>query len=353
MIPRLPFVEEFHTFRMNTLTIPLCDDFHVHVRQDDMMKAVVPYLAAGGMSRVLVMPNTTPPITSTAQALAYKEELEAVDPNITYLMTMYLHPDITVEEVHKAADAGIVGIKSYPRGVTTNSDAGIEDYSLYYPLFEAMQERGLVLELHGEIPSDHERDICVLNAEEYFLSHLKQLYTDFPYLRIVLEHITTAAAVAAIREAPETVGATVTAHHLELTVDDWAGQNHNFCKPVAKYPHDRAALREIVAEGHPRVFLGSDSAPHPRNAKEAACGCAGVFTSPLLAAYVADTLESLGCLDRMRSFACEFGADFYGLPRNEGTLTLSKQTCTVPASYGDVVPFRASQKLSWSLCPHS
>jgi dihydroorotase len=188
-----------------------------------------------------------PPITTTDMALAYKKELQSLDASIEYLMTLYLSPNLTPDEVRKASAAGIVGVKSYPRGVTTNSAQGIEDYRVYYPVFKTMEECGVVLNLHGEVPSAD--DVCVMNAEERFLEHLRQLHADFPRLKIVLEHATTRAAVAMVKSLGDTVACTITPHHLLLTVDDWAGKPLNFCKPVAKYPTDRQALRDIVLEG--------------------------------------------------------------------------------------------------------
>jgi dihydroorotase len=333
----------------DTLTLPAADDLHVHLRQGDLARLVAPAVRAGGAGRVLVMPNLKPPVTSTERAVAYRRELEALAPGVRFLMTLYLSPDLTADEVRRAAAAGIVAVKSYPRGVTTNSDGGIESYENYHHIFAAMQDAGLVLCLHGEVPSDHERGICVLNAEERFLDHLRSLHRAFPRLRIVLEHVTTAAAVDCVRSLGDTVAATITVHHLDLTVDHWAGRNHNFCKPVAKYPSDRAALRAVLREGHPRFFLGSDSAPHPRHDKENACACAGVYTQPLLLAYLADACDRFGCLERLEAFACRHGAAFYGLPPATGTVTLERRPCTVPLAYGPVVPFRAGETLAWSV----
>jgi dihydroorotase len=201
-------------------------------------------------------------------ALAYKKELEAIDSNVEYLMTLYLSPELTPDEIRKAAKAGIAGVKSYPRGVTTNSEGGIESYEAYYPVFEAMQEVDMVLNLHGEVPSDaatvccflpasgmkmtltlNRQNTCVINAEPAFLPHLRSLHSRFPRLRIVLEHATTRAAVECVKSLGDSVACTITAHHLALTVDDWAGQSWNFCKPVAKFPDDRQALRDVIAEG--------------------------------------------------------------------------------------------------------
>ncbi len=333
----------------DTLTLPLADDFHVHLRQDAMMQAVAPLVRVGGVGRCVVMPNTTPPIATAGDARRYRSELQALAPNVELLMTLYLLPELTPQSISAAAEAGVFGVKCYPRGVTTNSDSGVEDLGAYDEVFAAMEAEGLALLIHGEVPSNADKDICVLNAEECFLPELEKLHARFPKLRIVLEHVTTASAVECVRGLGDTVAATVTAHHLDLTVDDWAGQNHNFCKPVAKYPHDRDALRETICEGHPRFFLGSDSAPHPRSAKEAACGCAGVFTSPLLLPYLADCFERLGCLDHLAEFTSSFGRAFHGLSALEGSVTLERQAAEVPAAYGDVVPYRAGQTLAWRI----
>ncbi|CCO26580.1 dihydroorotase [Rhizoctonia solani AG-1 IB] len=288
------------------LQVPSPADFHVHLRQGSMSALVTPHVALGGFKLAYVMPNTKPPITSTEQALAYKQKLEAIDPQTEYMMTLYLSPELTPDEINKAKAAGIAGVKSYPRGVTTNSDSGIESYDVYYPVFEAMQEVDMVLNLHGEIPSEARTNTCVLNAEPQFLPHLRKIHAAFPRLRIVLEHATTRAAVECVKELGNTVACSITAHHLALTVDDWAGQSWHFCKPVAKYPDDREALREIVKEGHPRFFLGSDSAPHPPSSKSNAgpdspCA-AGVYTSPILLPLVAHLLESFGALDKLNDF---------------------------------------------------
>ncbi|KAJ1981217.1 dihydroorotase [Dimargaris xerosporica] len=296
------------------LALPYASDMHVHLRQGILMEGVTPTIRSGGVDTVFVMPNLIPPIKTTDQALAYKAQLLEQAPDVTFLMSLYLSPELTPEEIHKAAKAGIVGVKSYPRGVTTNSESGIESYTAYYPVFKAMEEVGMVLNLHGEVPSDPSKDICILNAEAKFLAHLKELHTAFPKLRIVLEHATTKEAVDMVKSLGSTVGCTITVHHLQLVIDNWAGYHHHFCKPVAKFPHDRDALRAVIKEGHPRFFLGSDSAPHPRSAKEKPVSCAGVFTTPLVMPYLATILESFGALDKLRGFACDFGRRFYQLP---------------------------------------
>ncbi|EGF80916.1 hypothetical protein BATDEDRAFT_87985 [Batrachochytrium dendrobatidis JAM81] len=345
-----------------SITLPLLDDFHVHLRQDALMRTVTPLIESGGCKLAYVMPNLKPPIKTTEEALCYKEQLQQLSPNTEFFMTLYLNPDLTPTEIHKAAKAGIKGVKSYPRGVTTNSDSGIESYTVYYEVFRAMEEAGMVLNLHGEVPSDPSNDICVLNAEERFLKHLAQLHADFPRLKIVLEHATTKAAVDMVKSLGPTVGCTITVHHLQLLVDDWAGQCHHFCKPVAKFPHDRDALRQVVSQGHPRFFLGTDSAPHPRHTKEnTATAAAGVFVTPFVMPYLATILDSFGALDRLEGFACQFGRAFYGIPNKDAstkqaTLVKCDSGLSIPQEIGfmdddgverSVVPFWANKTLTW------
>ncbi|KAJ6539067.1 Dihydroorotase [Mycena capillaripes] len=346
---------------MAEIIVPSPADFHVHLRQGKMATLVTPHVRKGGFALAYVMPNLKPPVTTTAQALAYKAELEVIDPTVEYLMTLYLSPDLTPDEIVKAKAAGIVGVKSYPRGVTTNSDGGIESYEVYYPVFEAMQRVDMVLNLHGEVPSDPTTNTHILNAEPQFLPHLHSLHKAFPRLRIVLEHATTRAAVSAVKECGPTVACTITAHHLALTVDDWAGQAFNFCKPVAKFPDDREALREVIREGHPRFFLGSDSAPHPIHSKSTSTptqGCAaGVYTSPVLLPLVAHLLESFDALDKLEGFVSTFGRRFYH--RNLKTADVQSVVLrktgaqVVEEKYGagedSVVPFWAGKEISWKI----
>ncbi|KXS10734.1 Dihydroorotase [Gonapodya prolifera JEL478] len=346
---------------MSSITTPLLDDFHIHLRQGSLMGLVTPMVRSSGVGLALVMPNLRPPITTTAQAISYKKDLEKLAPGVQFLMTLYLTPELTVDEVKKAKEAGVVGVKSYPRGVTTNSDSGIESYETYYPVFKAMEECGLALNLHGEIPSDHARGVTILNAEERFLHHLVKLHDDFPRLRIVLEHATTEAAVECVKSLGPTVGCSITVHHLDLVVDDWAGQNHHFCKPVAKLPSDRDALRQVVKEGHPRFFMGTDSAPHPRHTKETAHAHAGVFVTPHTAEYLASVLDSFGALNQLSRFACENGRAFYGLTLERdvsATLTMKKHPRAVEEEFEfvdddgvrrAVVPFWAGHTLAWQI----
>ncbi|EPS95345.1 hypothetical protein FOMPIDRAFT_1025828 [Fomitopsis schrenkii] len=343
-----------------SLAIAAPADFHVHLRQGEYAAFLAPHVRKGGFKLAYVMPNLRPPICNAEEALLYKAQLQTADPAAQYLMTLYLSPELTPDEIRKAKRAGIAGVKSYPRGVTTNSDGGIESYETYYPVFEAMEQEDMVLNLHGEVPSDASTNTCVLNAEPSFLPHLRKLHARFPHLRIVLEHATTRAAVECVKSLGNTVACTITAHHLALTVDDWAGQSWNFCKPVAKYPDDRQALRDVIKEGHPRFFLGSDSAPHPPATKSTASplhACAaGVYTSAILLPLVAHLLESFGALDRLEGFVSTNGRAFYGVP-----VTSSEDKVTIRRVSGKlieeqlvqgehcVVPFWAGKPIGWEI----
>ena len=247
---------------------------------------------------------------------------------VEFRMALYLVPELTPEEVELAfKTSGVTGVKSYPRGVTTNSAAGVESYDPYYPIFAKMEELGMTLHLHGEVP-----DVSVMLAEEMFLSKLEELHAAFPTLKIVLEHCSTEAAVECVKRLGPSVGATITAHHLDITIDDVVGCGHLFCKPVAKLPSDRTALQEVVRSGNPKFFLGSDSAPHPAHKKEAYTAAAGVYTSSHLCVYLADTFDRLGMMHRLENFACKFGAEYFGIPvrMDEKPITLVKKEIIVP-----------------------
>ncbi|KAG8754805.1 hypothetical protein FRC14_004630 [Serendipita sp. 396] len=343
---------------MTLLEIPGPADFHVHLRQGELCNLVTPHVRQGGFTLAYVMPNLTPPITSTEQALEYQARLQAIEPSVRFLMTLYLSPELTPHEIHKAKRAGIVGVKSYPRGVTTNSESGIESYIAYYPVFKAMEEEDMVLNLHGEIPSDPTTNTCVLNAERRFLKHLEALHRDFPRLRIVLEHATTKEAVETVKALGPTVACTITAHHLALTVDDWAGQSFNFCKPVAKYPEDREALRAVIKEGHPRFFLGSDSAPHQVGKKATATPdqpcAAGVYTAPVLLPLVAHLLDSFDALDNIVAFTSINGRRFYKVEEEQPfIMRIRKSPNTIFPSLTlkdeTVIPFWAGRQIDWGL----
>lgn len=340
---------------MRSIILPIAEDLHIHLRDGELLKFVAPLVKAGGAGRVLVMPNLKPYIENTEQALNYKEQLQLAEPDLEYLMTLYLNPNLTVTEIKKAAENGIIGIKSYPRGVTTNSENGLENYEIYYPIFAEMEKQNLVLNIHGEMPSNEAQNICIMNAEEHFLPNLERIHHNFPKLRIVLEHITSKAAVELIKKLGSTVAATITAHHLELTVDDWAGQNHNYCKPVAKYPIDRQALREVIKQGNSKFFLGSDSAPHLKSLKENACACAGVFSSSHLMAYLAEIFDKLNCLEHLENFSSRLGQNFYQLKPLNKYIKLINESNQIPNSFkvkslsDDLIPFWAGKNINWKV----
>lgn len=341
------------TMAATTIELPALADYHVHLRHGEMMNNVVPTIRRGGCNIAYVMPNLVPPITSVSQALSYKKELEALEPDVRFLMTLYLSPEITPEVIREAAEAGISGVKSYPKGATTNSQNGIESYEPFYPTFAAMEEHGLVLNLHGEVPpASAGGDITVMTAEHAFLPTLLDLSARFPKLRIVLEHCTTAAAIETVLRAGPNVAGTITAHHLFLTVDQWVDNPFSYCKPVAKLPSDRAALLKAATSGDPKFFLGSDSAPHPRAAKSGGKRiAAGVFTQPYILPYVATAFEKLGLLDKLENFACRYGRTFYGhedVGMNE-KVRLFKKTGTVEEEIGGVVPFMAGETMDWQV----
>jgi dihydroorotase len=334
---------------INNLILPRLDDLHVHLRQDEMLEWTASETYKGGAGRVLAMPNLKPPVITCEQALNYKSELQKVNSDLDYLMCLYLHESLTPEDLQKSKQNGINNLKMYPAGVTTNSQYGVDNIKSFYPLFEVMQSLDMIFNIHGEVPSNDSANICVLNAEISFLPILEQIHADFPKLRMILEHITTKEAVQFVSNANDRISATITVHHLDLTVDNWAGQNHNFCKPVAKYPVDRDALREVVKSGSHKFFLGSDSAPHKKETKETVCGCAGVYTASYLASYLADCFERLDCLDNLTNFATKFGADFYRLPYQKEMINLEKKPTVVASEINGVVPFRAGQTLNWTL----
>ncbi|ONH65790.1 Dihydroorotase [Cyberlindnera fabianii] len=313
--------------QFNTIDLGVTADFHVHLREGAMMELVTPTVREGGISIAYIMPNLVPPITTLDRVVEYKKKLQALAPKTTFLMTFYLSKELTPELIHEAAQKGAIsGVKCYPAGVTTNSSAGVDpnDFSAFYPIFEAMEQENIVLNLHGEKPSSDKEgeEIHVLNAEESFLPALRKLHNDFPNLKIVLEHCTTKAAIDIINDINKDVtsdsdfkvAASITAHHLSLTVDSWAGNPINFCKPVAKLPQDRRALVEAATSGKPYFFFGSDSAPHPLHAKSTHIGvCAGVFSQSKAIAYLAEVFDKVGELSKLKNFVNDFGKSFYGI----------------------------------------
>ncbi|CAK7897802.1 dihydroorotase [[Candida] anglica] len=344
-------------------------DMHVHLRDGPMMELVTPTVREGGISIAYIMPNLVPPITTIDRVVEYKNKLQALAPKTTFLMSFYLSRELTPELINEAAKIGAIqGVKCYPAGVTTNSDAGVDpnDFTPFYPIFEALEANDLVLNLHGEKPPSKNEDIHVLNAESKFLPALEKLHKDFPNLKIILEHCTSKDAIDTIEkinanlkdDEPVKVSATITAHHLSLTIDSWAGNPVNFCKPVAKLPHDQRALVDAATSGKRYFFFGSDSAPHPLSAKARHVGvCAGVYTQSHALSYLADAFEKVGKLENLKKFASDNGKSFYGIKDsdvvNQDKCVLVKKTTKVPEVFGKgeltVVPFRAGEEFNWQV----
>jgi dihydroorotase len=342
---------------MTRLTITRPDDWHLHLRDGDAMQAVLPFTAAR-FGRAIVMPNLNPPVTTTEQALAYRRRILAALPansRFMPLMTLYLTDETSAEEIIKAKRSGVVhGVKYYPAGATTNSASGVTDLSRCQKALEAMEEVNLPLLVHGEVTFT---EVDLFDREKIFLDRtLAPLLGRHPRLRVVLEHITTKEAVRFVRGTPARVAATVTAHHLLLNRNAmFSGgiRPHHYCLPVLKREEHRLALIEAATSGSPKFFLGTDSAPHARQAKEATCGCAGIFTAHAGIELYAEVFAAAGALDRLEGFASIHGPLFYGLPKNVDTITLVRETWPVPAEFpfgGDtLVPMRGGGTVSWRM----
>ena len=340
---------------MTTLTIRRPDDWHLHLRDGDALRAVLPHTAAQ-FARAIVMPNLKPPVTTTAQALAYKQRiLDALPSGSKFepLMTLYLTDRTDPTEVDEAKASGAIhGFKLYPAGATTNSDSGVTDIRKVDAVLARMAELGVVLQVHGEVTDPN---IDVFDREARFIGAVLEPVIDrYPKLRVVFEHITTRDAVEFVRKARAGVGATITPQHLLMNRNAlFTGgiRPHHYCLPVLKTEPDRRALLDAIASGDPRFFLGTDSAPHARHTKEAPCGCAGIYSAHAAIELYAEAFDAAGALDELNGFASEHGATFYGLPLNEGTVTLTKESWDVPASYrfgsDELVPLRAGEKILW------
>ncbi len=338
-----------------TLTRP--DDWHLHLRDGAVMRAVLPH-SASQFARAIIMPNLDPPITNTEQALAYRTRILEAIPNgsaFQPLMTVYLTDTTSPSEIVRAKESGhILAAKLYPAGATTNSNLGVTNIYKIYSVLEEMQKQGLILLLHGEV-TDPEIDI--FDREAVFIERvLTPVIRDFPTLRIVLEHITTQNAADYIREAPATVAATITAHHLlynRNAIFNGGIRPHNYCLPILKRECHRQGLIRAITSGNPKYFLGTDSAPHSRQRKETAYGCAGCYTAYAAMELYAEVFDASRALHQLESFASFNGPDFYGLPRNTGTITLYRKYTLSPDrfSFGidDLIPFRAGEKFEWQL----
>jgi dihydroorotase len=338
----------------STLTLTRPDDWHLHVRDGAALQTVVPHTAAQ-FGRAIIMPNLKPPVTTAELALAYKARIMAAVPQgvaFEPLMTLYLTDNLPPAEIVKAKAAGVVACKLYPAGATTNSDAGVTDLKKIYPTLEAMQKVGMLLLVHGEVTSS---DIDLFDREAAFIeTQLIPLRRDFPELKIVFEHITTKDAADYVMAADRFVGATLTAHHLlynRNAIFTGGIRPHYYCLPVLKRETHRVALLNAATSGNTRFFLGTDSAPHPAHLKEHASGCAGCYTAHAALEMYAEAFDSVGKLAQLEAFASFNGADFYGLPRNTGTITLKRESWTPPESFqfgeADLKPLRSGEALPW------
>jgi dihydroorotase len=340
-----------------TLTITRPDDWHLHLRDGDAMRDVLPDTAKR-FARAIVMPNLRPPVTTVDQAAAYRQRiLAALPPGMTFepLMTLYLTDNTSPEEIAKAKASGIVhGVKLYPAGATTNSDSGVSDIAKCYATLAEMEKQGMPLLVHAEVTDP---DVDVFDREAVFIKrHMIPLTQRFPSLKIVFEHITTKDAADFVSSASANIGATITAHHLLMNRNAmFAGgiRPHHYCLPVLKRETHRQALLKAATSGSPKFFLGTDSAPHPKSAKETACGCAGMYTAHAAIELYAEAFEQAGALAQLEGFASFYGADFYGLPRNQEKITLKQVGWEVPESmrFGNalLIPLRAGSRIQWRI----
>jgi dihydroorotase len=335
------------------------DDLHVHLRDGEMLKLVLPFTARQ-FQRALVMPNLKPPVTTTEQALEYYQRIKSAVPETMHfepLMSLYLTDHTSPMEIEKTKQSGrIVACKLYPSGATTNSDSGVTDIQKLDPVFKKMSELDILLLVHGEMLRDQEtgEDIDVFDRESQFLHHvLDPILQRHPNLKIVLEHITTKVAVDFVRSRGGNLAATITAHHLLVNRNHMLSggiRPHLYCLPILKREEDRQALLEAATSGDPCFFLGTDSAPHTREAKESECGCAGSFTAPIAMELYATAFDSVGCLDKLEDFSSTFGAEFYGLPLNSSTIELNRlEVCRLQSQSKDVV----QQDIRLTTFPHS
>ena len=341
---------------IDTITLTRPDDWHLHVRDGEALYTVVPHTAAQ-FGRAVIMPNLKPPITTAEQAVAYATRIRKAVPeglNFEPLMTLYLTDNVLADEIKRAKDAGVVAVKLYPAGATTNSDAGVTDIRKTYKTLEMMQREGLLLLVHGEVTSP---DIDLFDREAVFIdTQLVPLRRDLPELKIVMEHITTREAVLYVGAADRFTAATITAHHLlynRNAIFTGGIRPHYYCLPVLKRETHRLALIGAATGGSPKFFLGTDSAPHPAHLKEHASGCAGCYTAHAAMEMYAEAFDSVGALNQLEGFASFNGADFYGLPRNTGRITLKRDSWTPPVSFAfgeaELKPLRSGEALPWRM----
>lgn len=342
---------------MQQITLHTPDDWHLHFRDGDMLLETVP-ATARCFKRAIVMPNLVPAVTSAQMVLDYKQRILDARPigsDFEPLMTLFLTNNTTTEDIQQAKRAGVVAAKLYPAGATTNSSAAVKGVEALYPVFAEMAEQGMLLLVHGEVTQS---DVDIFDREKEFIDrHLTHIVEQFPQLKVVFEHITTADAAEFVQKSGDNVAATITPQHLLLNRNDLlvgGVKPHNYCLPVLKRGTHQQALREAVASGSSKFFLGTDSAPHEKHLKENACGCAGCYSAWSALELYTHVFEELGALDKLEGFTSFHGADFYGLPRNSTTVTLVKDTWTVPEEIilpngNPIVPFYAGKEVHWRL----
>ncbi len=342
---------------MQTLTLTRPDDFHLHVRDGKVMESVI-MASARQFARAIIMPNLTPPVVTVSQALDYRQRIMSClpgDSSFNPLMTLYLTEETSVEEIQQARESGMVyAVKYYPAGATTNSENGVRSLQRVYPVLEALEEKKLLLLVHGEVTDPA---VDIFDREQVFIETvLAPLLERFKGLRIVLEHISTRHAADFVMQGPETLAATITPQHMLLNRNAlFVGglRPHHYCLPILKAEEHRLAIVKAATSGHPRFFLGTDSAPHARARKESDCGCAGIYSAFNAIELYAGIFEQAGKLDRLEAFASHYGADFYGLPRNQETITLTREDWQIPATLpfveDEIIPLGAGEVCHWIL----
>ena len=342
---------------MTELQLAMPDDWHLHLRDGALLDETVP-ATARAFARTIVMPNLVPPVLDATVAMAYRQRIEAARPagsTFTPLMTLYLTDHTTAEMIHAAHDAGVVAVKLYPAGATTHSDLAVTSLDRLDPVFEALAELEMPLLIHGEVTDEQ---VDIFDRERVFIErHLVPMVSRYPRLKVVMEHITTAQAAEFVLAASDRVAATITPQHLLMNRNHLLVggiRPHNYCLPVLKRRRHQEALQQVAISGNPKFFLGTDSAPHLQGRKESPCGCAGCYSAPAALELYAEIFEQLGALDKLEAFASHFGADFYGLPRNRGSVTLTREPWQVPervqlADGQVLVPYWAGQMLNWRL----
>ena len=346
---------------MTELHLTMPDDWHLHLRDGALLAETVP-ATARAFARAIVMPNLVPPVLDAEAAMAYRQRIEAARPAESHfapLMTLYLTDHTTAEMIHAAHAAGVVAVKLYPAGATTHSDLAVTSLDRLEPVFEALTELEMPLLIHGEVTDEL---VDIFDRERVFIErHLVPMVSRFPHLKVVMEHITTAQAVEFVLSASDRVAATITPQHLLMNRNHLLVggiRPHNYCLPVLKRRRHQEALQQVAISGNPKFFLGTDSAPHLQGRKSSPCGCAGCYSAPAALELYAEIFERLGALEKLEAFASHFGADFYGLPRNRGRVTLKREPWLVPervqlADGQTLVPYWAGQPLNWRLVARS